>query len=116
MLPQSWRHVFDSTLQPYTAIQHLPMGINTHINLDLAIAAALQAPGDSIWRLEKDFNKINSQIATLAVEVQRKLEAKCWPMKFLSHIRMGKEKAVLNFSIEKARQAAWANAVAPHIA
>ena len=111
-LTQSWRHVFDSTQQPYTVIQHLLMGINTHINLDLAIAAALTAPGESIWQLQKDFDTINSQIATLAVEVQRKLEAIRWPMKLLSRISEGKEKAVLNFSIEKARQAAWANAVA----
>lgn len=111
-LTQSWHHVFDSTQQPYTVIQHLLMGINTHINLDLAIAAALTAPGESIWQLQKDFDTINSQIATLAVEVQRKLEAICWPMKLLSRISEGKEKAVLNFSIEKARQAAWANAVA----
>ena len=109
---QSWQHVFDCARQPFTVIQHLLMGINTHINLDLAIAAARTAPGESIWLLQHDFNSINTQIATLAIEVQRKLEAICWPMKWLGRISNGHEKAVLNFSIVKARQAAWANAVA----
>jgi hypothetical protein len=41
------------------------MGINTHINLDLAIAAALTSPGTAIYSLEKDFNKINDVISSL---------------------------------------------------
>lgn len=52
-------------------LQHLMLGINTHINLDLAIAAAAVAPGESIHALKTDFNRINLLIASLVDDVQR---------------------------------------------
>ena len=87
------------------------MGINTHINLDLAIAAATVAPGESIHRLEKDFNRINDIIATLSDDVQECLTKIWFPMRLVTRIMNGKQEAVLNFSITKARQTSWANAV-----
>lgn len=108
----SWQKAFEASQQPLTVIQHLLLGINTHINLDLAIAAAQIAPGQSIFDLEADFNSINEVIADLSGSMQQKLETICWPMKMLSRLAKGSDKAVLNFSIEKARKAAWANAVA----
>lgn len=111
-ITNSWAHAFATAKQPLTAIQHLLLGINTHINLDLAIAAATTAPGDRIFLLQNDFEKINEIIATLADGVQEKLSKIWWPMKWLTRISNGSEKAVLNFSIQKARQASWANAIA----
>lgn len=93
-------------------LQHLLLGINTHINLDLAIAAAAVAPGDSIHALETDFNRINLLIASLVDDVQRCLEEVWFPMRFLKNIINKQGGAVLNFSIGIARTAAWANAVA----
>ncbi|MCH5718300.1 DUF5995 family protein [Niabella hibiscisoli] len=68
---QSWQYTFNSSTNPNNIVlQHLLLGINTHINLDLAIAAAAIAPGDTIYALEKDFNTINNIIATLIDDVQ----------------------------------------------
>lgn len=109
---QSWHYAFTATGQPLTVIQHLLLGINTHINLDLGIAAAKTAPGDSIFDLQHDFEKINDVIADLSIAMQEKLTRIWWPMRYLSKIARGKDQAVLNFSIDKARDTAWANAVA----
>jgi hypothetical protein len=109
---QSWHFTLASANQLLTVIQHLLLGINTHINLDLGIAAAATSPGESILSLQHDFDKINELIANLANDMQVKLANIWWPMKWLSQLSNGSEKAVLNFSIQKARQAAWANAVA----
>ncbi|MFN2438359.1 MAG: DUF5995 family protein [Chitinophagaceae bacterium] len=92
-------------------LQHLLLGINTHINLDLAIAAATVSPGESIHALEKDFNHINLLIASLVDDVQQCLEEVWFPMRFLKNIVNKHGGAVLNFSIEIARETAWANAV-----
>ncbi|CAN5713303.1 hypothetical protein BH10BAC3_BH10BAC3_00540 [soil metagenome] len=109
----SWKTAFDAcNLNNLTVIQHLLLGINTHINLDLAIAAAETAPGESIFSLQTDFEKINNIISALTDEIQYRLEKVWWPMKFLRSIVNGKEKAVINFSITAARKASWANAVA----
>lgn len=93
-------------------LQQLLLGINTHINLDLAIAAAAVAPGKSIHALETDFNRINGVIATLVDDVQHCLEEVWFPMRFVRNIVNKEGRAVLNFSIETARDAAWRNAVA----
>jgi Family of unknown function (DUF5995) len=111
-ITRSWQLAFAAAEKPLTVIQHLLLGINTHINLDLGIAAALTSPGQKIFELESDFNRINDVIAELSGSMQQKLERICWPMKMLTRIANGSEKAVLNFSIEKARKAAWANSVA----
>jgi hypothetical protein len=92
-------------------LQHLLLGINAHINLDLAIAAAVVAPGDRIHELEGDFNRINVLIASLVDDVQRCLEEVWFPMRFLRNVVNKHGQAVLNFSIGIARQAAWDHAV-----
>lgn len=111
-LTQSWQNAFNQNANDsLIVLQHLVLGINTHINLDLAIAAAAVAPGDEIHSLEKDFNHINVVIASLVDDVQQCLEEVWFPMRFLRSLVNSHGKAVLHFSIETARSAAWTNAV-----
>ena len=108
----SWKFTFDCCAnESLVVIQHLLLGVNTHINLDLAIAAAVTAPGTGINDLQKDFNKINGVIAGLADDVQESLSKVWFPMRWLTKIANGKQMAVLNFSIDKARDASWASAL-----
>ncbi len=108
----SWQFTFDAcTDNSLIVLQHLLLGINTHINLDLAIASAEVAPGDSIHALQNDFNRINSLISSLIDDIQECL-CKVWlPMRMLLRIANGKQLPVLNFSIAKAREVSWSNAV-----
>ncbi|WP_207496675.1 DUF5995 family protein [Aridibaculum aurantiacum] len=97
-------------------LQHVILGINTHINLDLAIAAAETAPGEKIYDLQQDFEKINDIIAGLTSHVQEMMCRLWFPLRMINKITSDREKAVINFSIKAARQAAWANAVALAVA
>lgn len=107
-----WRVAFDrSKTADLMVLQHIILGMNAHINYDLAIAAATVAPGASIFRLQQDFMKINLLIAHLAGSIQEKLTAIWWPMRLLSNLAQGSEQAVLNFSVSKARDVSWKNAV-----
>ena len=109
----AWQAVFIACENKnLVVLQHLILGINTHINLDLAKAAVQTSPGDAIYSLQKDFEKINDVIASLVQEVQSCLEKIWWPLKFIADIINNKHKAVLNFSIDNARKTSWANAVA----
>ena len=88
-------------------LQHLLLGMNAHINLDLGIAAARAAPGDQLADLKGDFDRINTMLASLVGEVQTEL-ARIWPLlRILNRSSGGAEKVLLNFSMEKARDAAW---------
>jgi len=110
---KSWQAAFDAcTDDALIVLQHLVLGVNTHINLDLAIAAATTAPGEAIYGLQNDFNKINDIISALTDGMQARLERIWWPMHFIRRIMRNRDKAVIEFSITKARQAAWANATA----
>ena len=109
----AWKLTFDACENSeLICLQHLILGINTHINFDLCIATAACCPGDKIFLLESDFNTINDVIATQAQLVQDTLCKVWFPLKALNDIANNQEKAVLNFSIDTARSVSWANAIA----
>ena len=110
---KAWGQVFmNAEKNNLVVLQHLILGINTHINLDLAKAAVQTCPGDAIYDLKYDFEKINDIIEALAQQIQNCLEKIWWPLKFLTDIANNRQEAVLNFSISNARKTSWANAVA----
>src|SRR6185503_17794712 len=57
----SWQVAFETcrNWRPLV-LQHLLLGMNAHIGLDLGIAAATVCPGNAIQTLHNDFNKINT--------------------------------------------------------
>ncbi|EDM75747.1 hypothetical protein PPSIR1_27733 [Plesiocystis pacifica SIR-1] len=91
-----------------TVIQHLLIAMNAHINLDLGVAAATVAPGAALADLELDFNRINDVLASLVDEVKAEL-AQIWkPLGPLDRLSGSLEDVAVNFSMVKAREAAWA--------
>lgn len=105
---QSWVRAFNETEHWWPIVlQHLLMGMNAHINLDLGIAAAETVPPEELPNLKGDFDKINKVLASLVGDVQREL-AEIWFILGLLNRYLGSvEKGIINFSMEKARDAAW---------
>lgn len=109
---KSWQKAFDAAkADKISVIQHLLCGINAHINLDLAIAAAQTMEGQDIQHLKKDFEMINAIIGGLVDVVQDRMSNLSWPMRFLDHIGKNNDEAIANFSIGVARKASWQNAI-----
>lgn len=109
---RSWRIAFAAADDWWPIVlQHLLLGMNAHINLDLGIAAARVSPGSRIHGLEADFKRINVILARLVADVQREL-AEIWPaLTLLDRIAGRSDDAVVNFSMERARDFAWATAL-----
>ena len=105
---RSWVRAFDETKCWWPIVlQHLLMGMNAHINLDLGIAAAETVPSEELPNLKGDFDKINQVLASLVGDVQDEL-TQIWPLLGLMNRYLGKEETVIiNFSMGKARDAAW---------
>ncbi|MEL1255145.1 DUF5995 family protein [Flavobacterium sp. DGU38] len=59
-------------------VQHLLLGINAHVNLDLGIASAEVSTAENIKDLESDFNQINIILSNLVEHVEKCL-IKIWP-------------------------------------
>jgi hypothetical protein len=109
---RSWEVAF-ATAEDATPIllQHLLLGINAHINLDLGIAAAQVAPGDDISQLRRDFDRINQVLAMMTRQAQQAV-AQISPWLGLLDVIGGRtDDQVVRFSIEVARHQAWTFAV-----
>lgn len=108
----SWYLAFEAAKNKNLLIlQHLFLGINAHINLDLGISAASIMPYRKINPLKRDFNKINSVIASINQNVQDALNEICYPVELVDKISNGKDNAVLDFAISRARDYSWTTAV-----
>jgi hypothetical protein len=107
----SWRVAFAAgSSRRVVIMQHLLLGMNAHINLDLAIAAAHVCPGDAIVALEHDFNEINAVLAQLETAVEREVcDLSPW-IDRLDHVDPAAGRVVANFSIDRARTCSWTSA------
>lgn len=104
----SWKVAFELS-QTYWAIvlQHLLIGMNAHINLDLGIAAAQISTSENIADLKDDFNKINELLGSLVEDVENDL-ATIWPtLKWFLKISRNIDNFLVDFSMSKARDGAW---------
>lgn len=69
-----WGVAFDSSRSYWPVVmQHLLVGMNAHINLDLGIAAAEVAAAGEIDALKNDFHTINRILGELVDDVQDRL-------------------------------------------
>jgi Family of unknown function (DUF5995) len=112
-LTRAWTAAFDAAdADEVSVLQHLLLGINAHINLDLGIAAAQTAPAAEIWALEHDFAMINTLIAQLTERVQQQLGIICPPIQWLDRLLKTEDEGIADFSINIARRSAWHAATA----
>jgi hypothetical protein len=104
----SWQIAFESTKRSSVLVlQHLLLGMNAHINLDLGIAAAEIAGQYPLENIHKDFNAINTIISSLTYEVLNEL-TQVSPLLSLLGLHAGNNDSILiQFSIDNARDGAW---------
>ncbi|MEP2026147.1 MAG: DUF5995 family protein [Reichenbachiella sp.] len=107
-ITNSWQVAFDLTSHYWPIVlQHLLIGMNAHINLDLGIAAAEISEGEDIDDLQNDFNKINKILSSLVHEVDRDL-GEIWPTFRVIVKVLGKvDDFLVDFSMKLARNGAW---------
>jgi hypothetical protein len=95
----SWRVAFESSGRwSLLILQHLLVGMNAHINLDLGIAAAQVAPGVELAALEHDFGEINSILFSLVSGVEREIGAVSPWIEWLETIGGKTDDVIVEFS------------------
>lgn len=110
-ISNSWAFAFNSKMDRLAIIQHILFGMNAHINLDLAVAAAKVARGIEIINLKNDFMNVNQILADLTNIIQKGLGKASFIMKLVDIFWFRKDEKIINFSIKKARDFAWVNAL-----
>ena len=110
-VPRSWRVTFDAAADRDTIIlQHLLLGINAHVNLDLAVVAAEICPGTEIATLHDDFMRVNHILGSLLPVVRACIGRFSPLLDVIDRLSGTDDDEVLNFSIRVARDEAWAQA------
>lgn len=107
-ITESWKVAFTAARRwRPIVLQHLLLGMNAHIDLDLGIAAAETAPPGEVATLKDDFFRINKILGELVNGVQDEL-AQVWPvLKFLDKIAGKTDEALANFGMKLTRGHAW---------
>jgi hypothetical protein len=107
-LTRSWREAFEAAQAGRLSIlQHLLLGVNAHINLDLGIAAAEVAPGASLPALRKDFDEISLLLGEMLDEVQDRLAGVSPWLGLLDMVGGRTDEEICTFCIGGARDLAW---------
>lgn len=110
-IPSSWQITFDACARPGPMIlQHLYLGLNAHLLLDLPIAAAQTCPGEQLPGLRGDFRKINEVVASLMREFDTDVgRASPWLAR-LDWIAGRPWADMNNLVLRTAREIAWSTA------
>lgn len=113
-VPKSWKIAFDlAKKQEGFIIQHLTLGINAHINHDLALALNDVGIDSNREKKYQDHIRINHILEQATDNLKRSVSEKYAPvLKRLDRGLGTVDDKITVFSISKAREHAWAMAVA----
>lgn len=104
----AWQYAFDAAKKSnLIVLQHLLMGVNSHINYDLGIAAAQVCSKDEIQKFKPDFDYINDIIERLINEIQESISRISLPMRVVDFLGGRMDESLIDLSIRKARDEAW---------
>jgi len=105
---ESWSVAFSVLDDPgVLVVQHLMLGMNAHINLDLGIAAATVAPTpDALAALRADFMRINDLLARLVRVVEGELVQICPRLQRVADV-VTVEERLFGFGLNASRDVAW---------
>jgi hypothetical protein len=110
---RAWAYAFAAADDPEPVLlQHLLMGMNAHISLDLGIAAATvarQHPGDGF---KHDFDAINTVLADLVDEIQDEVSHSSGLLRFLDDLGGRLDERLFGYGLAHARGLAWRRATA----
>ena len=109
-VPRCWRIAFEAGTD-HLILQHLLLGMNAHVNLDLAVVAAETCPGEEIDSLHDDFMRVNDILGALLPKVRFCIGRFSPLLDVIDRIGGGEDDEILNFSIRVARKEAWSQAL-----
>jgi hypothetical protein len=102
-----WQVALDTSKKSSRLVlQHLLLGMNAHINLDLGIAAVQASGNNPMAHIRKDFNSINDILGSMTFEVLQEIN-RISPLLSLFGLHASNDTILIQFSITNARDGAW---------
>ena len=107
-IPAVWQVAFESAASRRRLVaQHLLLGINAHINLDLGVATALASETTDIEDLRHDFDLVNDVLAELVDRMQDVISSVSLSNKLIDVVGLRLDEALVKFTIRHTRDDAW---------
>lgn len=106
-ISNSWKIAFDARIDKLAIAQHILLGMNAHINLDLGVTAAKIMEKGNIKDIEHDFTLVSHILAKLVNEMQARLNRVSRFMFLLDLAGENRDNQFISFSISKAREQSW---------
>lgn len=111
-ITQSWFTAFEASKKDdYLLLQHLLVGMNAHIMLDLAVSSAEISPKDAIHSLKNDFMTVNDVLFELINDFQHIVNMNAPLLKIFDVVGLKLDEFLIAKGIENARRKAWEYAV-----
>lgn len=107
-ITQSWFTAFEASKNnQYLLLQHLLVGMNAHIMLDLAVSSAEISPKDGIYSLKNDFMTVNDVLFELINDFQEIVNINAPLLKIFDVVGLKLDEFLIAKGIENARRKAW---------
>ena len=104
----SWKVVFQTSTKSFPLVlQHLLLGMNAHINLDLGIASVQLSGTDDLGKIKKDFNAINNILGSLTSQEINDINRISPLLSLLGLHANNYNSMFIQFAISNARDGAW---------
>jgi hypothetical protein len=104
---RSWRVALTATRRSTLVLQHVLVGMNAHINLDLGVAAARTQQGGEVADLRDDFDRLNDVLAEMVDKMQEALARVSPWTDLMDRVCGGLDEELAGWSIGRARHHAW---------
>jgi len=111
-LSRCWQLAFDAASNDRLLIvQHLLLGMNAHINFDLAISTAHVAGSPAgLTAMQSDFESLSAVLGDMVDDVEQHIGEVSPRFGELDELAGGTDEALVGFSIDNARNHAWRTA------
>lgn len=111
-LSKTWQLAFDYNHKNYPIVlEHLMLGMNAHMNLDLGLSAAEVAPGTRLLELKDDFRRVTNILSKVVHEIQNDIMSKWKSLNWLETISGERIDYFADLSMGLSRDNAWNTAV-----
>jgi hypothetical protein len=109
---KSWAVAFDACAEDRLIIlQHVLLGVNAHINLDLGAAAAAVGSASDLPSLKPDFDRINDILSSVLLSIQDSIDRSSPLMGILDEVGGRTDEQLITYNVREARAEAWNHAV-----
>lgn len=106
-ISECWKVAFQECRNSHLIIQYVMLGMNAHIQFDLAVTTAVVSKGKDIKAIEKDFHRVNDILKSIINELQEKMSKVSVLMFLFDWVGQNSDEKIIDYSMRLSRSQSW---------